>query len=221
MKQICVIIADSHPIIRAGLLYFLQKDASIVVLGETDKGIDLPGLITDHVPDILILDVVLSGMVVLEIVQSLRTKHPSLRILAISSTDGPNVLEILNSGVHGCLLKDEVPELLLIAVHKLVKSQNNWFSGSIISLLSQRRATERSAVDVGLSRREAQILSMIAHGCNNQNIADTLCLSLGTVKNYITSIYLKIQVNTRAAAVVWAWQHGLAKNDMGGDIESS
>jgi DNA-binding NarL/FixJ family response regulator len=108
--------------------------------------------------------------------------------------------------------------LLLIAVYEIVNGQHSWFSHCIVSLVAQKRVINATNLNVGLSQREMQILSMIAHGYDNQQIAKDLCLSLGTIKNYVTNIYLKVQVNTRAGAVAWAWQYGLIKSDVEQEI---
>ena len=211
MDQIRVVLTEKHPIIRAGIQHFLEKDTAITVVGETDDEHETLHLVSQYTPDVLVLDMLLPYMLGFKIASRLQTNFPLVRILALSEyDDGPYIAKILASGVAGCLLKEEVPQIITEAAHAIAQSADSWFSHKVTSkLLSQRNDCAIPISTTALSQRETQILQLLAQGEDNQKIAKRLCLSLGTVKNHITNIYTKIRVQTRAGAVAWAWQHGL------------
>lgn len=208
--QLRVALADGQTVQRAGIRYFLEKDADIIIVGETGNGEDVLHLLLKTIPNVLVLDMHLTSVSSLEIVHLLRKEQPHVHILALSTDDHEVYLaKILSSGVNGCLLRDEVPPFICDAVHGVTRHNYGWFSPIVTGkLLSQKSAQAITSAIHGLSERETQILHLIALGYNNPQIAEKLYLSLGTVKNYITTIYLKIQVTTRAKAITWAWQHG-------------
>ncbi len=211
MAQIRVLLAEGQPIYRAGMRYFLERDEMIGVLGEARTAEEALRLTRELRPEVLILDLQLPHLSGLDVVATLRTQQETLRVLALSRYDDEAYLtRVVTSGVDGCLLKAEDPVLVVEAVHALAARGEQWWSAGVSQRLLKRSAIQaliRSPLN--LSRRELQILQLMALGYSNRHIATTLCLSPGTVKNYISGIYGKLQVHTRARAVSWVWQRGL------------
>jgi DNA-binding NarL/FixJ family response regulator len=213
--QIRVLLAEGQPIYRAGLRYILEKDAAILVSGEARSGKEALRLALEMMSDVLVLDMQLPQISGFEIVQTLRMRQVALPILALSRYDDETYLtRIVTSNVNGCLLKTEDPALVVEAVHELASHSEYWWSAGVSKRLLTRNTLQAFARSpAGLSQREIQILRLMALGHTNRHIANTLCLSLGTVKNYISGIYAKLQVDTRAKAVSWVWQRGLFEGE--------
>lgn len=210
-SKIRLVLAEEKPLYRAGIRYFLEKDEAILVTGEASSGTEALHLATETMPDVLVFDMQLPQLSGFEIVHSLRSQESSIRILALSQYDDEMYLtKIVASGVNGCVLKTEDPTVLVEAIHAIASKNEQWLSKGITSKLFTKKNMQAFAASLySLSNRETQILHLMAQGYDNQRIAETLCLSLGTVKNYISSIYLKLQVDTRAEAIIWVWQRGL------------
>ncbi|RAQ94027.1 response regulator transcription factor [Thermogemmatispora tikiterensis] len=214
MVHIRVLLAEGQPIYRAGMRYLLERDEKIEVLGEARRAEEALRLTRELRPEVLILDLQLPYLSGLEVVETLRKQQGTLRVLALSRYDDQVYLtRVVTSGVDGCLLKAEDPALVVEAVHAIAAHGEQWWSPGVSRKLLNRNAIQalvRSSLN--LNQRELQILHLMALGYNNRYIAAKLCLSQGTVKNYISGLYSKLQVHTRAMAVSWAWQHGLLED---------
>ncbi|MBE3567630.1 MAG: response regulator transcription factor [Thermogemmatispora sp.] len=214
MAQIRVLLAEGQLIYRAGVRYLLERDGLIEVLGEAGTAEEAFRLTRELRPEVLILDLQLPHLSGLDVIKTLRRQQETLRVLALSRYDDETYLtRVVTSGVDGCLLKAEDPMLVVEAVHALAAHDEQWWSAGVSKRLLNRnaiRALARSPLN--LSRRELQILQLMALGYSNRHIAATLCLSTGTVKNYVSGIYGKLQVRTRAGAVSWVWQRGLLED---------
>jgi DNA-binding NarL/FixJ family response regulator len=210
-SQTRVILAESHPVTRAGIRHFLESNHSIAVVSEPSSEEELLQQLATCQCEILILDMLLPLQPVAEFVPRLHKQKPALRTLLLSTySDEAYILEVLKSGVHGCILKDEVPTMLCQAIQQIAQNNESFFSHTVTSkLLASNGSRSHSFSTDALSRRELQILRYMALGYSNQRIAEDLYLSLGTIKNYVSSIYLKLHVQTRAEAVMWVWKRGM------------
>ncbi len=205
-----VMLADDHPIVRAGIKNELAQAPDIDVVGEAADGDEALRLARDLQPDVLVLDINMPGQKAVRVIRELQaqTTRPHILILTAYS-DVENVVGMLKAGATGYLLKDEPPSVIADGVRAVAQGQT-WLSAAVAaSLVGQAAGEQPLAENESLSEREMQVLRLVAQGCSNAQIAAALAISEGTVKNHVTRLYDHLGVHSRAEAVVWAWQHGV------------
>jgi DNA-binding NarL/FixJ family response regulator len=207
-ESIRVLIADDHPLIRSGLRLALQTEPDIVVAGEAADGSEAQLQCAGLQPDVLVLDLNMDGPPAAAILASVRERCPRTRVLILTAyDDDAYVRGLVQAGAMGYVLKDEAPEALVQAV-RTVAQGGTWFSRPVVETLVHRAEhDERNAPP--LTERESQIIRLIARGWDNARIAEELCLSEQTIRNYVSRLYGKIGVQTRAEAVVWGREHDM------------
>ena len=207
-ESIRVLIADDHPLIRSGLCTALQTEPDIVVAGEASDGDEVQRQCAGLQPDVLVLDLNMDGPPAVATLASVRELCPRTRVLILSAYDDDvYVRGVVLAGAVGYVLKDEAPEALVQAV-RTVAQGGTWFSRSLVENLVLHAEHDQSDAPP-LTERESQIIQLIAQGWGNARIAEELCLSEQTIRNYVSRLYGKIGVQTRAEAVVWGRDHGV------------
>ncbi len=214
-----VVLVDDHPIVRAGIRQLLERTADITVIGESGEGQEALRLIVNLQPDVVVLDMKLLGMQGTEVMHQLRIAGFSGHILALSAYDDEDYISaVLANGAAGYLTKEEAPTAIADAIRGVAQGETGWLSRRVaakvlhrnrLPMLSEHPQYQNISYRSLLSDRELQVLCELARGQNNQEIAQSLTIAEGTVKNHITTIYGRIGVRTRAEATAWAWQHGL------------
>jgi len=209
-----VLLADDHPLIRAGVRSILEREDDIEVVGEAGNGREALDLVEQLSPDVLLLDVEMPVMPGIEVANELKRFGSEVQILVLSSHDDEQyVFGLLESGASGYLIKDEIPETIVEAVRGVSHGEDGWMSRRIISKIVHHRATRETAVFPAgneLSERELDVLKLLAKGEDNSQIAESLFISESTVKSHCHSIYSKLDIRNRVQAAAWAWQRGLA-----------
>jgi len=201
-----VILADDHPIIRAGLRTTLETEPDIVVVGEAATGEEAQALCRELQPDIMVLDLNMPGPKATETVAYVQEHCPQVRVLVLTAYDNePYVRGLVSAGVSGYILKDEAPDALVQAVRSVVLG-GTWFSQSVVKKLSPRR---RDAAEDDLTERERQLLDLLVRGWDNAHIASELHLGEQTVRNYLSRMYAKLGKQTRAETIAWAHEHNI------------
>lgn len=213
MPCIRVALADDHPIVRSGFHHLLEQAPDISVVGEASTGMDALRMVDELTPDVLVLDIEMPGLTGVEVARRLLEAGAPVRVLMLSVHDDAQYIRAaLRSGAVGYLTKDEAPGVIVEAVRGVARGEDGWCSRGVTAKLMQEQRVRTRAQTAGsssLSAREQQVLRLLARGADNDQIAKTLYLSLGTVKNHVANIYDKLRVHTRADAVTWAWQEGL------------
>lgn len=207
-----VIIVDDHELFRRGLIGLLEE-RGIQVVGETDLAADAIPLATGMGPGVVLMDLTLPGMSGIEATQRLTAVAPLARVLVLTAaSDGRHVVNALMAGACGYLLKDSPIDQIVEGIRAAERGES-LISPQIASHLV-RRLREPSEFEPGLSpteltSRELQVLELLARGVDNTEIARSLFLSQHTVKNHVSSILLKLQVQNRIQAAVRAVRSGL------------
>lgn len=205
--RIRVVLADDHPLVRSGIRATLLREGHIDVVGEASSGDEVPTLVQNLRPDLLLLDLSMPGPSPLETVACVRQFSPETYILILSAyDDDAYVRSLIGAGVDGYLLKDEATEALIQAVTAVVQG-GTWFSRTVMQKFA---GAGRGTDPVDFTPRELELLAGIARGWDNRRLAAEFELAEQTVRNYISRIYEKLNVRSRAEAVVWARQHGYA-----------
>ncbi len=211
MEEISILIADDHPMFRFGLRTRLSAEPDMRVTGEAASGEEAITLAGSLAPDVVIMDLNLPGMHGIEATRRIREMHPNIAVLVVTMFDDDSVFAAMRAGARGYLLKGAEGEETVRAI-RAVSHGEAIFSPSIaLRLMNYFAAPRPAAVQPfpELTEREHEILSLIAAGLTNTAIANRLTLSPKTVRNYVSSIFSKLQVADRTEAVTRARSAGL------------
>jgi two-component system nitrate/nitrite response regulator NarL len=212
-----IVIIDSHTLVRTGLRHILESKTGFKVVGEAGKAGEGLEIVADQKPDIILLQLDPLCSIGLEIIRKLSKASSSSRVILIARPDEAQVLiNAVQEGVLGLVLKTQTPEILIKAIQK-VHAGEVWIERSMIAnllsgfrnaqhLIKQDPHTESIA---HLSRRERQVIQQIGQGLKNNQIAKQLSLSETTVRHHLTSIYEKLGVSDRLELLVFAHRNGL------------
>jgi two-component system vancomycin resistance associated response regulator VraR len=207
-KTIRVLIAEDHPVVRAGIRAALKKAPDIEVVGEARDGVEAEQMVTELRPNVLLLDLVMPGLRPLEIEKWVRAHYPETLTLILTAHDRDCYLkQAIEAGVVGYLTKEEPLEKLVEAIRRAVRGEVLITGGQMARAYSWRK-------EVGeqwerLTQRERQIFALMVRGQSTQQIAEALTLSKCTVRTHIGNILGKLGFASRAEAIAWAWQHGI------------
>jgi DNA-binding NarL/FixJ family response regulator len=208
-----VLLADDHPMFRHGVAALLSATQDLVVVGEADTGEGAVALADQLAPDVIVMDIQMPGMRGIEATRRILARHPQVGILMLTMfEDDASVFLAMRAGARGYVLKDAKKDELLRAI-RAVGAGEAIFSPAIarrmIAFFDSPPAAVAHAVFPDLTEREREILQLLAQGKNNGQIAAQLVLSGHTVRNYVSSIFSKLQVADRAEAIVRAREAGL------------
>src|SRR6266487_2282500 len=216
-KDIRVIITDDHPVVRKGLRMTLEEfGAEIELVGEAEDGTSAVQLVEEIHPDVVLLDIRMPGM---EALEHMRASAPQVAVVILTTyNEDAFLLRGLQAGACGYLLKDCPLETLLHAIRAAARGETLLQPDTITRLLKARPvsasslpATVQAANVPRFTEREREILAAIARGERSKEIAAHLGLTRRTVETYLTNIYLKLEVDSRAAAVAVALEQGLLR----------
>lgn len=207
-----VIVIDDHELFRGGLVQVLRK-SGLDVIGEADLAARGITLVQELVPDVVLMDLNMPGMSGIEATQRLSASVPLTRVLVLTVVaDERNVMDALLAGACGYLLKDAPIAQIVEGIRAAARGESQIsprVAGQLIRRVRQPAVLELDHGPVELTGREFEILELIARGMDNVEIARTLFLSQHTIKNYVSSILVKLQVENRVQAAVQAVRRGL------------
>ena len=209
-----IIICDDQAIVRDGLKMMLSLEPDIEVVAVAQDGVEAVELVTAQPPDLVLMDLKMPHMNGIEATRRIKQQLPDLPILVLTTYDADDwVFDALRAGATGYLLKDTPREQLVEAVRGTAGGKSYVdpaVAGKLIGHVagSTPAVPSRAIVDK-LTEREADVLRLIAQGLNNHDIANNLFLSEGTVRNYVSQIFAKLDVSDRTQAAAIAWRNGL------------
>ena len=213
--RVRAVLVDDHPVVLAGLKSVLERAAVAVVAAGT-TGAEALRLVADHRPDVLVLDLHLPDMNGLEVLRRLRhLGYPVAVLVLTAARDETLMLTLLREGAQGYVLKDEALEVLPHAVRAVAQGET-WLSPSVATQVVRRLRAEAAAPSSPpssgpvppLTRREAEVLRLLAQGLDNAAIAARLVITKRTVQNHISAIYAKLGVRSRTEAMRLAIERG-------------
>ncbi|MCU0495302.1 MAG: response regulator transcription factor [Chloroflexaceae bacterium] len=209
MTAIRVLLADDHPLVRVGIRSMLQADPQIEVVGEATDGEQARAMCLALQPHVLLLDLNMPGPPALESIAFVHEQAPTVRILILTAhKDDAHVQSLLTSGVAGYVLKDEVTEQVVNAIHTVAQG-GTWFSQVITEKIVEWGRTGTGLPSGVLTAREREILSMVTEGKTNQEIAYALNISEKTVEKHLSEVFSKLDVRSRVKAAVYAVRAGI------------
>ena len=213
MSSIRVMITDDHLIVRQGLSLILETADGIEVVGEAADGVACLQLAAELQPDVILMDLRMPRLDGISAIEQLRHEYPAIAIVILTTyNEDELMLRGLRAGARGYLLKDAKLADLIRAV-TAVSEGNAIFSPAIarrmVHFFNPSRTASQPVLFPELTEREREILTLIAQGWSNEAIATRLVLSLKTVRNHVSNILSKLQVNDRASAIVKARDAGI------------
>ena len=195
-RIIRVLVADDHPVVRQGLCTMLELEDDIVVVGRAADGEEAVALARSERPDITLLDVQMPVLDGIEALRRIRAEDPEARVIVLTTYRNEDyIFPSLRAGARGYLLKDSSREELASAIRAVAAGK---------SLLDPELLA--AGDDAGLTARELEVLTLMADGRNNAQIAARLFVSENTVKTHVRRIFDKLGSRDRAAAVLQAWK---------------
>jgi DNA-binding NarL/FixJ family response regulator len=218
-----VLVADDQAVVRQGVVLLLSTADDMEVVAEASDGQSALRLALELRPDVALVDLRMPGLDGTEVTEQIVAAKTGVRVLVLTTyADDDAVMPALRAGAVGYLTKDVTSEALLAAVRDVAAGRtvlDPAVQQRLVQLLvgepTAGTATTAPAANVpaeagGLTRREAEVVRLVAQGLNNRQVAKELVVSEATVKTHLNHILAKLAMQDRAALIAWAWRHGLA-----------
>jgi DNA-binding NarL/FixJ family response regulator len=211
MNKIRLAIVDDHAVVLDGLKTMLNAFENLEVVYTTQSGRQLMEHFQSNAPDVLLMDIQMPEINGIDLCKQITKQHPSVKVIAFTSFDDSNyVKQIFRSGAKGYLLKNSDKQTIVKAVETVMQDEE-YMDDAIKKILLQESITghRRSIFEVPLTKREKEILKLIADGLSSQEIAETLFISLRTVETHRLNLNQKLDVKNTAGLVKEAIKRGL------------
>ncbi|HEX5119157.1 MAG TPA: response regulator transcription factor [Pseudonocardiaceae bacterium] len=204
--MIRVLITDDHAIVRAGLAQLLRTTDDLVLAGEAADGTTAIAMAGELRPDVVLMDLSMPGTDGVQATARIVAQNPQVHVLVLTSfSDQARILDALEAGAEGYLLKHSEPEKILAGIREVVNGGSPLDPKAARVLLTHRRTAEEPGVH--LTGREREVLRMVGDGHPNKTIARRLGITERTVKAHLTSVYQRLGVADRTQAALWAQRH--------------
>jgi DNA-binding NarL/FixJ family response regulator len=203
LDRIRILIVDDHPLLREGVVSLVEKQADMLIVAEASNGNEGLQLFRQHTPDITLMDLRLPGMDGIDAMTAILAEFPDAKIIVLTTFSGDaHILRALKAGARGYLLKDLLRKELLDAI-RTVQAGRKRIPPEIAAQIAEH------ASDTTLTRRETEVLQLIASGNANKLVADKLLVTEDTIKMHVKSILSKLDANDRTHAVAIAVKRGI------------
>lgn len=216
-RPVGVLLVDDHGMVRRGLRAYLAEVSDLEVYGEAEDGQQALDRLAEldragRRPSVVLMDLKMPGMDGITAIAELRAHYPDVEVVALTSfVDESLVQGALRAGATGYLLKDASADALTAAIHDAARGRVHLDAAAARQLATslQDRAPTPAFGAQALTRREREVLGLVAEGCSNHDIAARLVLSERTVRSHVSNILGKLGVSSRTQAAVWALQEGI------------
>jgi DNA-binding NarL/FixJ family response regulator len=213
-KPINIMIADDHSMVREGIKQLLELDGDIIVTAEANNGKQCIEILDDKTTDVLLLDINMPNLNGLQVLQHLRETKKKVKVLILTiHNEVEYLMRAVEIGVDGYVLKDSDSSLLKKAIFTVYRGET--FIQPELSPMLKMRMEEKNNQNIehedSLTKREIEVLKLLAEGLFNKEIAYMLAISEKTVKNHVSNIFKKINVSDRTQAAVYAIKNSIVE----------
>ncbi len=213
-----ILIADDHEVVRNGIRSYLETITDFQVVGEAASGEETLTLVTELIPDIVLLDLIMPGMDGIETTRRVKQLSPRTQVVVLTSYhEDVHIFPALKAGAISYILKDMKMEKLVDVLHRAVQGEVTLHPRVAARVLQNIRGEngEEQPLFADLTERETDVLKLIAAGLTNSQIAEKLVISENTVKGHVSNILSKLHLADRTQVAVYAWQQGIVnRNNM-------
>ena len=213
-RPITVLIVDDHAVVRQGVRAFLEARTEFKVVAEADSGTSAVELVEQHIPDIVLMDLIMPEMDGVEATRRVKNISPRTQIVVLTSYhEDENIFPALEAGAISYILKDVDLDDLADAILRAARSEvtlHPQIAARIIQELHSARSEEINPF-TELTNREMEVLKLIANGLSNSQIAEDLVISEHTVRGHVSNILSKLHLADRTQAAAYAWQKGVVR----------
>ena len=216
-KTISVLLVDDHAVVRQGVRAFLQSQPDFVVVGEAESGTAAVRLAEEHIPDVVLMDLIMPEMDGVEATRLVKNISPRSQIVVLTSYhEDEHIFPALQAGAISYILKDIKMADLAEAVRRAAEGEATLHPRVAARIIQELQGARREATNpfTELTNREMDVLKLIAQGLNNSLIAGELVISEHTVKGHVSNILSKLHLADRTQAAVYAWKTGVVRRDM-------
>ena len=211
-NPISILIVDDHEVVRNGIRSYLETLSDFEVVGEAESGEEALKLVSELIPDIVLLDLILPGMDGVETTRRIKQITPRTQVVVLTSYhEDVHIFPALKAGAISYILKDMKMEKLVEALHRAIQNEVTLHPLVAARVLQNIRGDidEGQPLFTELTERELDVLKLIANGLNNSQIAEKLFISENTVKGHVSNILSKLHLADRTQVAVYAWQQGI------------
>ena len=218
MAKIKVLLAEDHTIVRKGIRSLLDNEPDIEVIGEAEDGREAVEKVEELCPDIVLMDITMPRLNGLDASRQIKKMHPEVRVLVLTMyTNEEYILQLLQAGASGYLVKQSAPEELLSAIQAAYRG-DTFLSPSISKTIVEEylRHTEKTVQDdsyASLTIREREVLQLITEGYSNREISETLHISVKTVGVHRVNLMEKLGIHNTTELVKYAIRKGIISLD--------
>lgn len=214
--QITVLLVDDHKIVRQGVRAFLEAHEEFIVVGEAGSGLEAVKLSEEYIPDVVLMDLIMPEMDGVEATRQVKDISPRSNIVVLTSYhDDEHIFPAMEAGATSYILKDVDLDELAKAIRRAARGEVTLHPKVAARILQELHGIRSEEVNpfTELTKREMEILKLIANGRSNAEISEQLVISNHTVKGHVSNILSKLHLADRTQAAVYAWQKGVIRRD--------
>ena len=207
-----ILIVDDHIVVRKGIKALLATEPTLEVLDEAKDGLEAVAKYEELKPDLLLLDLLMPKMSGIEVIRELKGKYSDVKILVLTSfAADEQVFPAIKAGALGYLLKDSQPEELIEAIRQVHQGESS-LSPSVARMVLQEvfQPGEKPLSPDPLTKREVEVLQVLAKGKSNRDIGEILSITEATVRTHVSNILAKLHLASRTEAALYALKEGVA-----------
>jgi len=211
-----ILIVDDHEVVRNGIRAYLGTLPEFHVVGEAVSGEEAISMVTELIPDIVLLDLIMPGMDGVEATRRIKQISPRTQVVVLTSYhEDVHIFPALKAGAIAYILKDMKMDKLVEVLHRALQGEVTLHPRVAARVLENIRGenTEEQPLFTELTDRELDVLKLIANGMTNSQIAEKLVISENTVKGHVSNILSKLHLADRTQVAVYAWQSGIVQRE--------
>jgi NarL family two-component system response regulator LiaR len=211
-----IILVDDHEVVRNGVRAYLETLPDFQVVGEAASGEEAIRIVSDLIPDLVLMDLIMPGLDGVETIRRIKKISPRTQVVVLTSYhEDVHIFPALKAGAISYILKDMKMDKLVDALHRAVQGEVTLHPRVAVRVLQNIRGEnpETEPLFTELTERETDVLKLIASGLPNSQIAEKLVISENTVKGHVSNILSKLHMADRTQVAVYAWQKGIVKRD--------